>query len=44
MIQFQLLAGFIFIGLIFMALFGCKGIIPIIKEHKNKKKKFTIIE
>lgn len=40
----QLIASIIFIGLIFIALFGCKGIIPIIKEHKNKKKKSTIIE
>lgn len=44
MIQFQLLAGIICLFLLYIALFGCKGIIPTIKEHKNKKKKFTIIE
>lgn len=37
MIQFQLLAGAVCLYLLYVALFGVKGIIPIIKEHKQKK-------
>lgn len=44
MIQFQLLAGIICLCLLYIALFGCKGILPFIKEYKKKKKKSTIVE
>ena len=44
MIQFQLLAGFICLFLLYIALFGCKGILPYFKDCKKKKKKSTIIE
>ncbi len=44
MIQLQLLAGIVCLFLLYIALFGCKGILPFIKEHKKKKKKSTIVE
>lgn len=44
MIQFQLLAGIVCLFLLYIALFGCKGILPFIKEYKKKKKKSTIVE
>ena len=43
MIQFQLLAGIICLCLLYIALFGCKGILPYLKDCKKKKKK-SIIE
>lgn len=44
MIQFQLLAGIICLCLLYIALFGCKGILPYFKDCKKKKKKSTIVE
>ena len=44
MIQFQLLAGIICLFLLYIALFGCKGILPYLKDCKKKKKKSTIVE
>ena len=43
MIQFQLLAGIVCLCLLYIALFGCKGILPYLKDCKKKKKK-SIIE
>ena len=44
MIQIQLLAGIICLCLLYIALFGCKGILPYFKDYKKKKKKSTIVE
>ena len=43
MIQFQLLAGIVCLCLLYIALIGCKGILPYLKDCKKKKKK-SIIE
>ena len=44
MIKFQLLAVVICLCLLYIALFGCKGILPYLKDWKKKKKKSTIVE